>query len=99
MPNLEEEFKEIADEVCPKIAAQINIAMLAIKAAIMYADQYGIPFYSNVSLIGQPYIPKSYEKWKGVSSTLVATFTDIRVEDLDSETGWEHSQLCQEKWL
>ena len=95
MPNLEEEFQEIADAVCPKIAEQIQLANTAIRAAIILADLYGLPFYSNVSLIGQPYVPKSFQKkWKDVDPVLVATFTDITVEDLESETGWETSSAC-----
>lgn len=95
MPNLEEEFEEVAEAICPKIAEQLKIAELAIRAAIAYAEEAGMPFYSNVSTIGQPYVPKSFhQKWDKIDKNMVATFTDIIPRDLECGSAWDHSQNC-----
>ena len=94
--QLEEEFVALMDSVGEEIAAQIKIATEALRKATELSDQHGIPFYANVSELGQPYVPYSFtDKWKGLDKNLVASYTEVHPGDLsDYNNGWSTSQVC-----
>jgi hypothetical protein len=93
--QLEKEFEKLIDTVGEQIAAHVATAVQSLKAATDLADQYGIPFFTNVSELGQPYIPDSFRnKWGTLDKEFVANLTEVGSYELNSSYGWQHSQVC-----
>lgn len=91
--ELEAEFKKVVEAHQSKIDEQLAIAAKAIAKAEKISEKYGIPFYSGVSPLSQPYYPSSFStKFGGLDSGFVSDITGT-YNEYDSE-GWRHSSVC-----
>jgi len=91
--ELEAEFKKVVEAHQSKIDEQLAIAAKAIAKAEKISEKYGIPFYSGVSPLSQPYWPASFStKFGGLDSDFVSDITGT-YNEYDSE-GWRHSAVC-----
>ncbi len=92
--QLEEEFLALVSSIGEQIKAKIRIAEQALDEAVDLADKHGIPFYSEVSQIGQSYVPDSFdERFESLDKETVADLLDISEYNLN-HMGWRHSQVC-----
>jgi hypothetical protein len=89
--SLEREFRLAETEASRKIDEYLDQARSAINSAVEISEQYGIPFSSSISEIGQRFTPQSFS----------AKFEDLDQDFLDSfdiyvpgYSGWEHSAVC-----
>ncbi len=69
MSNLESDFetevRKTIKEATAKIDACLNRAYEALEEAEAISEEFGVPFYSSISPLGQDYRPASFlEKWK-----------------------------------
>jgi hypothetical protein len=93
--RLEREFEALADAVGAEIQAKLTEAERLLNEACALADEHGLPFHTNVSLLGQPYVPEAFEtKWRDLDRDFVANITEVAPYDLSSAYGWQHSQVC-----
>jgi hypothetical protein len=93
--KLEQEFTELVDTFGEQILAHCKDAARSLKAACDLADQHGIPFFTNVSLLGQPYVPETFKsKWGQLDKDFVTNLTDLTTNDLGYAYGWATSQVC-----
>ena len=93
--KLEAQFEELASTVGEEIQEKIRQAEKLLQEACNLSDQHGIPFFTNVSLLGQPYVPEAFEsKWTDLDRDFVANITEVAAGDLGSAYGWQHSQVC-----
>jgi cell division protein FtsI/penicillin-binding protein 2 len=91
--NLEDEFKVVCNSHMAEIEAKLDIAQAALQEAIDLSDKYGIPFYSNVSQLGQPYTPPSfYQKFPDLDGELAYNLTSVSI--YNGNYGWQTSSLC-----
>jgi ribosomal protein L14E/L6E/L27E len=74
---LEREFRNVATEATTKIMEKVRAASKLLQEAVDISEQYGIPFSSEISFLGQPYKPASFED----------KFGDIDDDFVDSVTG------------
>ncbi len=73
-----------------EIDQKIVIAQEALNEAESISEKYGVPFYSNVSPLGQDYRPASFdEKWNSPIDEI-----DEYDLDLPEYEGWQHSMVC-----
>jgi hypothetical protein len=93
--SLEKEFEQLMDSVGEQIKAHVRAAQQAIQLAVNLADDHGIPFFTTVSEIGQPYVPYSFrDKWADLDPHYVADLTEIGAHELARSGGWNTSQVC-----
>lgn len=93
--KLEKEFEDLTASVGLEIQDKIVQAERLLNEACALSDKYGIPFFTNVSLLGQPYVPEYFEiKWSDLDRDFVANITEVMATDLGSAYGWQHSQVC-----
>lgn len=93
--KLESEFESLLSEIGDQIQDKVRQAEKLLKEACELADEHGVPFFTNVSLLGQPYVPESFEtKWQDLDRDFVANLTEVASYDLGSAYGWQHSQVC-----
>jgi hypothetical protein len=93
--SLEKEFENLIDSVGEQIKAHIKTAHQALLLATDLADVHGIPFFTQVSEIGQSYVPHSFrDKWLNLDPNYVADLTEIVVEELINNGGWNTSSVC-----
>lgn len=93
--RLENEFEELVSTIGEEIHAKVKQAEGLLYEACALADKHGIPFFTNVSLLGQPYVPESFKnKWKELDHDFVTNVTEVAGYDLGSAYGWSHSQVC-----
>lgn len=89
--DLEKQFRAKAKEISGLIDAKLDEALLALNEAERLSDEHGIPFYGEVSLLGQPYVPSSFKsKWENVDPEVVGSETGVYSDG----SGWQHSQVC-----
>ncbi len=92
--DLEEQFKKAIDESTDKIYEQISIAEEAIEKACKISEEYGIPFYANVSPLGQVYRPDSFDKKWGKLLDDEDTIYEYLENGIGEYEGWQHSSVC-----
>jgi hypothetical protein len=93
--NLEKEFENLVDTIGQEIKDKIDQAETLLNEACALADEYGIPFFTNVSLLGQPYVPEKFgAKWRDLDRDFVTNMTEVMAPDLGSSVGWAHSSIC-----
>ena len=93
--ELEQEFEKLVDSVGEEIRAHVLTATRALKAATDLADKHGVPFFTNVSFLGQPYVPESFKTaWGSLDKDFVTNLTELTSNDLGYAYGWLHSQVC-----
>jgi hypothetical protein len=93
--KLEQEFETLTLSVCKKIQNKVKRAEKLIKEACQLSDDNGIPFFTEVSLLGQPYVPETFKtRWSCLDSNFVADLTEVMVSDLSSPYGWQTSEIC-----
>lgn len=93
--RLEKEFETLADSVGAEIQSKLKEAEKLLNEACALADEHGIPFFTNISLLGQPYVPEAFEtKWNDLDRDFVANITEVASYDLGSAYGWQHSMVC-----
>jgi hypothetical protein len=93
--KLEKEFEELANSIGEQIQNHLELAAKELRAAMALADQYGIPFFANISSLGQPYVPSSFiDTWSDLDKEFVANLTDTTTNDLRYGGGWQISELC-----
>jgi hypothetical protein len=92
--KLEREFEELCDSIGDEIHDHVLTAQRALRSAVALSDKHGIPFYTNVSEIGQPYIPSAFRKKYGsLNKDFVCNLTEVLEADLN-EIGWQTSTIC-----
>lgn len=90
--QLEKEFEAAQKIAITKIDEKLSIASAAIAEATKISEEYGIPFSSWVSPLGQAYTPTSYQdKFGDLDPDFVSEVADCYPGDYD---GWEHSAVC-----
>lgn len=93
--KLEQEFTDVVNKHRSEIEDQLKIASKAIAKAEKLSEKYGIPFYSNVSPLGQNYTPASFdEKFGELDHDMVYEIADIYPGGEYHTEGWEHSAVC-----
>lgn len=93
--RLEKEFEALADTIGVEIQDKIKQAEKLLDEACALADEHGMPFFTNVSLLGQPYVPEAFNsKWRDLDRDFAANITEVATYDLSSAYGWQHSQVC-----
>ncbi len=102
--SIEEDFKAVIEAHTGEINAALRRAVEALDEATDLADKYGIPFYSNISMLGQTYQPKSYDKlWNNEAWRQERDTKDDSEDDLFTQVtgdypgeydGWQHSAVC-----
>ncbi len=93
---LEQEFRTLMETVGEQIKGKVSEANRLLGEAVALAVEYGIPFNSNISQLGQNYVPASFRsKFPDVDAEVVEELTGVSTYRLDaSADGWEESQLC-----
>lgn len=88
---LEAEFRKVAEGALKEIQAKVSEASRLLSEAVAISEKYGIPFSSEVSFLGQPYKPTSFEsKFGEIDSDFVDSVTGAYC----SYEGWQHSDVC-----
>ena len=89
--ELEVKFKEAVKEAMEKIDKHLENAVSELHSACKIAEEYGVPFYANVSPLGQMYLPRSFDdKWGELDSDILEDCDIYRPE----YEGWQHSRVC-----
>lgn len=89
--QLEREFRNTANEALPLIREKVKAASKLLDEAVELSEKYGIPFSSEISFLGQPYKPGSFEgKFSEIDSDFVDSVTGAYCE----YEGWQHSDVC-----
>lgn len=92
---LEAEFKQVATTFGMQIEAKIALSAQILKEAMELADAHGIPFYSEISLIPQSYVPTTFnKKFKDINPDVVEELTGVSEYDQNDAYGWHVSQVC-----
>lgn len=92
--QLENEFLTLCSTIGEEIRSKVEQAEKCIAEACQLADRHGIPFYSEVSELGQSYVPNLFnERFHSLDQKTVAELLDMRTWDLDHWRGWKHSQI------
>ncbi len=93
--KLELEFKKVAEETTVLIKEQMKLAAEALAKAEKLSEESGIPFYANVSPLGQSYFPSSFKnKWEYVNEDELYRLTKTYPSEYSNGEGWEHSAVC-----
>ena len=95
--ELELEFKALVESVGEEIEAKLKQAKALVREAEKLSDKYGIPFFSSVSILGENYIPESFQqKFRALKPEDVADITGVPAEEIAQSysTGWNHSAVC-----
>jgi len=93
--KLEAEFERLADSVGETIKNKIMEAQKLLGEACALSDQHGIPFWTNISELGQPYVPYSFrDMWGELDYEFVTNVTEVLEEDLYNSRGWNTSSIC-----
>lgn len=88
---LEKEFRETAATALSLIQRKVVEASKALSEAVKISEEYGIPFSSEVSFLGQPYKPASFgSKFSEIDDDFVDAITGAYCE----YEGWQHSDVC-----
>lgn len=92
--ELEQEFRKLVDNKFNLINAKLNQANQLIDEAISISEEYGIPFSSSLSQVGQSYYPNSFrKKFPDLDIDFVSEVTGSYHNDPEYG-GWEHSAVC-----
>lgn len=95
LSELEAEFKQVVDSVGEEIHAKLKQAAKLLREACDLSIQHGIPFYAPVSVLGQCFVPPSFEeKYERLDYNDVADLTGVPTDELQSAYGWKHSDVC-----
>jgi hypothetical protein len=93
--GLEKEFTNVFNTHKNEINAKLAEAGKYLEEAEQLAEKYGIPFYSNISFLGQSYYPASYgKKFKELDRDFVSELTNAYPGEYGDNVGWEHSAVC-----
>lgn len=111
--KLEEEYNRLVksvEENKAKIEEQLELAGDALNKAVELSEEHGIPFYSGVSFLSQPYVPSTFrQKFENLLDYDCENDDDEEdMEEIDekmyelfdvsshdlSEEGWKHSAVC-----
>jgi hypothetical protein len=88
---LQEEFEYQYKEAYEKIKIKMAEAAIALDEAVRISEEYGVPFYADVSIIGQSYKPKSFDdKFPSIDYDFVEDVTGTSA----NYVGWQTSQIC-----
>lgn len=94
-PELEAEFKQLLDSVGAEIEAKLKQATILLREACELSVKHGIPFYAPISILGQCFVPPSFEdKFNRLDYNDVADLTGVPTDELQSAYGWKHSDVC-----
>lgn len=89
--ELEKTFAKVANDIIPQIEEKLAAAMKLLGEAEELSEEHGVPFYSNISPLGQSFRPESFaEKFSEVDSDVVYDLT----ESYGEYDGWQHSAVC-----
>lgn len=89
--TLEREFRNAANEVLVKIREKVVAASKLLDEAVELSEKHGIPFSSEISFLGQPYKPTTFdEKYGEIDADFVDSVTGAYCE----YEGWQHSDVC-----
>jgi hypothetical protein len=92
--ELEKQFKETVESVQKQIKEKMEVARFAIREAVSLAEQHGVPFYANISPLGQTYWPSSfYGKFGKLDSDVVFDIASAWTDEVEYG-GWQHSAVC-----
>lgn len=89
--TLEREFRNTANQVLVKIQEKVRAASKLLDEAVELSEQHGIPFSSEISFLGQPYKPTTFEEKYG---EIDADFVDSVTGAYCEYEGWQHSDVC-----
>lgn len=93
-PELELKFKATYESISNEMNSKIDMINNLLNDVVNLSEKHGIPFYSPVSQISQPYIPKSFRtKFNGLSPDVVYDLTGASC-NYDDFGGWKHSSIC-----
>ncbi len=90
LTELEQKYLDARKLFKEEIKKHLEDASNALSEAEKLSEQYGVPFHSYISFLGQEYTPMSMEKiWgKDYQETLK------EVDSFQDYSGWEHSAVC-----
>lgn len=92
--ELEDKFKEAVTLATEEINKQLDIAKKAIAEAEKISEEYGVPFSTYVSPLGQSYRPNSFDDKWGDLENADDIIEDMTGDFLPEYEGWEHSAVC-----
>ena len=92
--DMEREFRKAALKAEGQIQKLLDKAARAISEAEELSEQYGVPFSSSVSPIGQSYYPTTTESiFPDLDRDFIDDITGAYHSDYGEE-GWQHSDVC-----
>lgn len=92
--DLEARFREAVKEAYLKINKHVAAARKELDEAVKVSEEYGIPFYPDVSPLYQGFRPRSfYEKWREVLDREDDLAYEL-LEGIPQYEGWQHSMVC-----
>lgn len=92
---LEKEFEAAVETSKELINQKLKEAKYALQEAQNIAEEYGVPFYTDISPISQSYFPKSYhKKYSELDDDFVVELTNAYDEWHAEFSGWQHSAVC-----
>lgn len=87
--KLEKEFEKAHKDASERIEEQLDIARQALVKARLISEEYGVPFETDVSPVGNSYTPTSFEvKFEKLDRSKI--WDEFGVWP-DEYAGWEHS--------
>jgi len=90
--EFEREFRLNMEKASDLINEKLREANKSLSEAEAIAEEYGVPFSSNISPLGQDYTPSSM---RGKYPELDADFMHEQAgTSNDCEYGWQHSAVC-----
>ena len=92
--EIEREFRIMANQVIDEIQEKVAVAAAYLHEATELSEKHGIPFYSDISIVRQPYIPTTFSTKHGdIDHEIVEAITGSNI-GYDHNRGWQHSQVC-----
>lgn len=91
---LEIKFKEAVEQATKEINVHVKNAREELKKAVEISEKYGVPFYSDVSLLSQSYRPSSFDdKFYELNEEHDLMF-ELLTDGLPVQSGWQQSMIC-----
>jgi hypothetical protein len=91
--ELEAEFRALMGTVGREIYDKVEAASKLLDEAEELANKHGVPFYGQVSPLGQAYIPRSFqERFAGLKPEIAEEIAHMEIDGYGN--GWERSALC-----
>lgn len=83
-------FRRSFKKANKEIKQHLEKASAELQKAMKISEQYGIPFYSNISFLRQNFKPKTFgEKWNKLDDEFLE-----QVIELPEYEGWQYSRVC-----